>query len=106
MKPVVGFLLCILGMSVYGAPLKVAFVYVSPVGDAGWSHSHDLGRQYLEGKYGDKIQTQYVESVPEGRPARAVLAQLAKENDIIFSTSWGYMVPASRIAEQYPSVKF
>lgn len=106
MKPIVGVLLFTLSMLAQAVPLKVAFVYVSPVGDAGWSHSHDLGRQYLESKYGDKIQTHYVESVPEGRPARAVLAQLAKENDIIFSTSWGYMVPASRIAQEYPEVKF
>lgn len=87
-------------------PLKVAFVYVSPAGDAGWSHSHDLGRQYIEQQYGDKIQTKVVESVPEGRKARGVLANLAQEHDIIFSTSWGYMIPAQRTAEQFPDVKF
>ena len=87
-------------------PLKVAFVYVSPAGDAGWSYSHDLGRQYLESKYGDLIETKVVESVPEGRKARGVLANLAKDHDIIFSTSWGYMIPAQRTAEQFPNVKF
>ena len=96
----------IAGSSVFAVPLKVAFVYVSPAGDAGWSYSHDLGRQYLEQQFGDQIQTKVVESVPEGRQARNVLADLAKDHDIIFSTSWGYMIPAQRTAEQFPNVKF
>ena len=89
-----------------GAPLKVAFVYVSPVGDVGWSYSHDLGRQYLEEHSNGEVVTQFVESVPEGRKARETFVKLAQENDVIFATSWGYMVSMERVAEQYPNVKF
>lgn len=88
-------------------PLKVAFVYVSPVGDVGWTYSHDEGRRYLEQMYGANIETKIVESVPEGREAREVFERLAEEgNDIIFTTSWGYMVSSQRTASMYPNVKF
>ena len=90
----------------HAVPLKVAFVYVSPPGDAGWSYSHDLARQYLENTFGDSIQTKVIDSVPEGRKAREVIEDLAKDSDIVFTTSWGYMIPTQRIAEQYPNVKF
>jgi basic membrane lipoprotein Med (substrate-binding protein (PBP1-ABC) superfamily) len=90
----------------HAAPLKVAFVYVSPVGDVGWSFSHDLGRKYLEEHSNGEVVTQFVESVPEGRKARETFVKLAQENDVIFATSWGYMVSMERVAEQYPNVKF
>ena len=92
--------------AVQAKPLKVAFVYVSPVGDVGWSYSHDLGRKHLEQQFGSNIVTSIVESVPEGRNARKVLVKLAEENDVVFATSWGYMVSMERVAEQYPNVKF
>ena len=94
------------GVAVQAAPLKVAFVYVSPVGDVGWSYSHDLGRQHLEQTFGSTIQTEFVDSVPEGRKARATIVKLAQENDVVFATSWGYMVSMERVAEQFPNVHF
>jgi basic membrane lipoprotein Med (substrate-binding protein (PBP1-ABC) superfamily) len=93
-------------IAVQGAPLKVAFVYVSPVGDVGWTYSHDLGRQYAEEHLGDTVRTQFFESVPEGRKAREILRKLAQKNDVIFATSWGYMVSMEQVAKQYPDVKF
>jgi len=106
MKLILPIWLFLLSFSAAAEPLRVAFVYVSPVGDAGWSYSHDLGRQHLEQKFGDDVITSFVDSVPEGRKARKVLAQLAEENDIIFGTSWGYMVPMERVAAEFPNVKF
>jgi len=106
MKLILPICLFLLSFAATAEPLRVAFVYVGPVGDAGWSYSHDLGRQHLEQQFGDDVVTSYVESVPEGRKARKVLAELAEENDIIFATSWGYMVPMQRVAAQFPGVKF
>ncbi len=106
MKQFLALALLLTAWATQAAPIKVAFVYVGPVGNAGWSYSHDLGRQYIEKEFGGDIQTHFVESVPEGRKARGVLAELAKEYDIIFSTSWGYMIPAQRTADQFPEVKF
>ncbi|MCW2279194.1 BMP family ABC transporter substrate-binding protein [Heliophilum fasciatum] len=86
--------------------LKVAFVYVGPVGDAGWSHSHDQGRKYLE-KEMPNVETTYVESVPEGADAERVLTELAsKGNKIIFATSFGYMDPVIKVAQKFPDVVF
>lgn len=86
--------------------LKVAFIYVGPVGDAGWTTSHDLGRKYLESQLSN-VETKYIESVPEGADAERVLTQLAEEgNKIIFATSFGYMDPVIKVAKKYPDVIF
>ena len=88
-------------------PLKVGFVYVSPIGEAGWTYRHDVARKYLEAQFGDKIETTYVESVAEGADAERVITQLAKNgNDLIFTTSFGYMNPTLKVAKRFPKVKF
>jgi simple sugar transport system substrate-binding protein len=88
-------------------PLKAAWIYVGPVGDAGWSYAHDQGRKAVEKKFGNKIKTTYVESVPEGADAERVIRDLAAQgNKIIFATSFGYMEPMLRVAQEFPDVKF
>ncbi len=86
---------------------KVGFVYVGPVGDMGWSYQHDQGRQAIEKKFGDKVETTFVESVSEGPDAERVIEKLARTgNNIIFTTSFGYMNPTIKVAAKYPDVKF
>lgn len=88
-------------------PLKVGFIYVSPTGEAGWTYQHDLGRLAVEAKYGDDVETTFVESVPEGADAERVLMQLAKSgHDLIFTTSFGYMNPTLKVAKKFPNIKF
>ncbi len=88
-------------------PLKIGFVYVSPTGEAGWTYTHDVARKYLEEKFGDKIKTTFVESVAEGADSERVITQLAKSgNDLIFTTSFGYMNPTLKVAKRFPNVKF
>lgn len=88
-------------------PLKAAWVYVGPVGDAGWTYAHDLGRKAVEKKFGDKVKTTYVENVPEGADAERVIRDLAAQgNKIIFATSFGFMEPMLRVAQEFPNVKF
>ena len=88
-------------------PLKMAWVYVGPVGDGGWTFAHDLGRKEAMKKLGDKIQTSIVESVPEGADAERVIRDLAtKGNKIIFTTSFGYMEPTLKVAKAFPKVDF
>lgn len=94
-------------MPVAAAPLKVGFVYVSPVTDAGWTHQHDLGRKAVEAALGARVQTRYVENVPEGADAERVLRELAASgHQLIFTTSFGYMEPVLRVARDFPQVKF
>ncbi|MBY6082036.1 BMP family ABC transporter substrate-binding protein [Ruegeria arenilitoris] len=86
---------------------KVGFVYVGPVGDGGWTYEHDKGRQAVEKHFGDKVETVYVESVPEGPDAERVMTQMALEGaDLIFTTSFGYMDPTINVAKKFPDVKF
>ncbi|ABZ85224.1 membrane protein, bmp family [Heliomicrobium modesticaldum Ice1] len=89
-----------------GDKVKVAFVYVGPVGDAGWSYAHDQARKYLE-KEMPNVETSVVESVPEGADAERVLTELAtKGNKIIFATSFGYMDYVIKVAQKFPDVTF
>ena len=88
-------------------PLKAAWVYVGPVGEAGWTFAHDLGRKAVEAEYGDKIKTTFVEKVPEGPDAERVIRDLAQQgNKIIFATSFGYMEPMLKVAKDFPDIKF
>lgn len=87
--------------------VKVGFVYVSPTGDAGWTHSHDQARKYVESQLGDKVETTYVESVPEGADAERVIQNMASNgHNLIFTTSFGYMNPTLKVAKKFPDVKF
>ncbi|OWW20454.1 BMP family ABC transporter substrate-binding protein [Noviherbaspirillum denitrificans] len=89
------------------APLNVGFVYVSPIGEAGWTFQHDMGRKQMEQALGNKVKTRFVESVPEGADAERVIRDLAQQgNKLIFTTSFGYMNPTLKVAKQFPDVKF
>ena len=89
------------------APLKIAFAYVGPVGDGGWSFAHDNGRKALEKEYGDKIVTSFVESVPESADAERVLRDMASQgNKMVFGTTFGYMEPMLKVAADFPDVRF
>jgi len=87
--------------------LKVAFVYIGPPGDLGWTYEHDRGRKAAVEAFGDKVQTAYMENVPEGPDAARILRQYAQEGyDMIFATSFGYMDPMVEVAKEFPNVKF
>ena len=89
------------------APLKIAFAYVGPVGDGGWTFAHDNGRKALEKEFGDKIVTSFVENVPESADAERVIRDLAGQgNKLVFGTTFGYMEPMLKIAPDFKDVKF
>lgn len=89
-----------------GKKFKIGFIYVGPVGDHGWSYQHDVGRKAIEKAFGDKVETTFVESVPEGDSERSI-EQLARTgHDLIFTTSFGFMEPTVKVARKYPKVKF
>jgi len=88
-------------------PLKIAFAYVGPVGDAGWTFAHDLGRKEVEKEFGDKVKTSYVENVPEAADAERVIRQMVSEgNKLVFGTTFGYMDPMMKVAADEKGVKF
>ena len=93
--------------SAQAEPLKIAFTYIGPVGDGGWTFAHDNGRKAIEAAFGDKVVTTYVENVPESADAERVIRDLAKQgNTLIFGTTFGYMEPMRKVARDYPKVKF
>jgi len=87
--------------------VKACFVYVGPIGDGGWTFQHHQGAMAVQEKYGDKVEIQYQESVPEGADAERVLTQMALGGcNIIFTTSFGYMDATNAVAAKFPDVKF
>ena len=84
--------------------IRVAFVYIGPPGDGGYTFQHDQGRKYLEAQLGIKCDT--VENVPEGADAERVITDLAQNHDVVFTTSFGYMDPTLNVAKKFPKVKF
>jgi basic membrane protein A len=89
----------------FAKDMKVGFVYVSPVGDAGYSYAHDLGRQAVAGM--DGVKTSYVESVAEGPDSERVIQKMARSGyDVIFATSYGYMDPMLKVAKKFPDTVF
>jgi simple sugar transport system substrate-binding protein len=88
-------------------PMKIAFAYVGPVGDGGWTFAHDNARKALEKEFGDKIQTSFVENVPESADAERVIRDMATQgNKLIFGTTFGYMEPMLKVAADTKDVKF
>ncbi|MES2090153.1 MAG: BMP family ABC transporter substrate-binding protein [Pseudomonadota bacterium] len=88
-------------------PLKIAFAYVGPVGDAGWTYAHDQGRLAIEKEFGNKVKTSLVEKVPEGPDAERVIRDLVGQgNTLIFGTTFGYMEPMLKVAADSKAVKF
>jgi basic membrane protein A len=88
-------------------PLKVGFVYVTPVSDAGWVHQHEEGRKAVDAAFGARVKTTYVENVAEGPDAERVIRDLAASgHKLIFTPSFGYMEPTLKVAKDFPDVKF
>jgi basic membrane protein A and related proteins len=99
------------GASLFGASaaekLKVGFIYLGPVGDYGWTYQHDQARLAVVKEFGDKIETTYLENVPESADAERSIEQLVRAgNKLIFTTSFGYMDPTLKVAKKYPNVHF
>ncbi|RLQ88225.1 BMP family ABC transporter substrate-binding protein [Notoacmeibacter ruber] len=95
------------GASAQMDKVKACFIYVGPVGDFGWSYQHDQGRQQLEEQLGDKVETAFLESVPEGADAERAIERFARSGcNIIFTTSFGYMDATNAVAGRFPDVKF
>jgi simple sugar transport system substrate-binding protein len=107
MRPMLAAALLLFAACGQAEPLKVAFVYIGPVGDGGWTYQHDLGRKALEQALGDKVKTTYVDNVPETADAERIIRQLAAAgNEMIFTTSFGFMEPTLKVAKLFPKTHF
>jgi basic membrane lipoprotein Med (substrate-binding protein (PBP1-ABC) superfamily) len=111
----VAFLIAIIGFFVKtsvcaaeGAkPLKVAFLCVGSINDWGWNYAHNKGRLYLEAKMPKEVETTFAERIPESAEAERVLEKMvAQGNKLIFTTSYGYLEPALKVAARHPDVIF
>jgi len=92
--------------NVFADPVKAALIYIGPTGDHGWTYAHDQGANHLKDIMGDNVEITRIESVAENSDSARVITSLARKNDIIFTTSFGYMEPTIKVAAKYPDVKF
>lgn len=99
-------LTCLTGASA-AEPLKAGFVYIGPTGDHGWTYAHDVGRKQVEAQSGGKVQTTFVENVPETADAERVFRDMAqKGHKVVFATSFGYMNQMVKVAKAFPNTIF
>lgn len=91
-----------------GAPLVAAFLYPSPIGDAGWSHRHEQGRLAMQRALGARVRSFAVESVAEGPDAERVMRDAVANRGarLVVAASFGYLEPALRVAADHPEVRF
>ena len=88
-------------------PFRIAFIYIGPPGDLGWTFEHERGRQMLVEEFGDLIETTYIESVEEGPDSARVMRDFAQQGyDMIFATSFGYMDHMAEVAAEFPNIIF
>src|SRR6184192_2529416 len=89
------------------AAFKVAWIYVGPHDDHGWSQAHDQGRLYVQHALGSKVKTTFKELVPEGPQTCQVIESLVRDgNKIIFATSFGFQNCMVSEAKKYPDLFF
>ena len=87
------------------AAYKVAWIYVGPHNDGGWSQAHEDGRLYVQKMLGSKVQTTYKENIAVGAQFSQTVASLVAQGyKMIFATSYGYVNKA--FAAKYPNVLF
>lgn len=89
-----------------GEKLKVGFVYVGPVADYGYSFQHDESRKALQTALGDKVETSFLENVPEADSERSIESLARSGHGLVFTTSFGFMEPTLKVAKKFPKVKF
>jgi basic membrane protein A len=90
-----------------GEPIKVAFVYIGPTGDLGWTYAHDQGRLQLVQNI-PSAETSFIENVPENQAdaERAIRGFAEAGNNVIIATSFGYGPAVLSVAAQYPDIQF
>lgn len=87
--------------------LKVGFINVGPKNDGGWTEGHWTGAEALKAALGDRVEITFVEDIPEGQDAERAIEALARAgNELIFTTSFGFMDPTLKVAGKFPDVKF
>jgi basic membrane protein A and related proteins len=98
----------LLGRAAFAADkVKIGFVFLGPIGDYGWTWAHNKGRLAVDEALGDKVETVYVENVPEDASAIPVIRDLAQQGcKLIFTTSYGYMDQTIEVAKEFPDVMF
>lgn len=99
--------LCLTVSAAMAEPLKVGFLHENPVGQGGWTLSHELAREKLNEHYGDKVDTSAIDGIAPGVDAERILTKYARGGtDLIFATSFGFLNPTQKVSKRYKKTTF
>lgn len=89
-----------------GTPvLKICFIHDRSVENSAWTYSHELGKEYVQDVFGDKIEVSCIEHVADSEADDAFESAIADGNKVIFATSPKLCVAAVKAAIEHPEVK-
>ncbi|MCB9647639.1 MAG: BMP family ABC transporter substrate-binding protein [Deltaproteobacteria bacterium] len=86
-------------------PLKVGLLYVGPVGDHGWTLTHERGRQYFTSEISGTT-SEFVPSVDQAAAPAKIDELIANGNNVVIGTSFDFLVPFLSRAPNNPDVNF
>ena len=93
--------------SAFSEPLKIGFLHENPVGQGGWTLSHEIARKKIDAHFGDLIETSAIDGIAPGVDAERILTKYARSGtDLIFATSFGFLNPTKKVAQRYKNVLF
>jgi basic membrane protein A and related proteins len=85
--------------------LDIGFLYVGPVGDHGWSRTHDVGRMELEASV-EGVTTHFAPSVAPSDAAARIDEFVARGDEVIVGTSFDFLVAIREASLRYPDTQF
>jgi basic membrane protein A len=85
--------------------VTAAWLYISEIGDLGWSWAHNEGRKAVEEEF-DWVTTTYTEAVPPSDSKRVLEQYASGDADVIFGTTFGYQDPMFNVAKEHPDTIF
>lgn len=86
---------------------KVGFIFLGPIGDLGWTWTHNQGRLALQKQTG--VQTVAVENIPEADKARirSTIDRLVERGyNVIVGNAFGYSDAFADAAKAHPDIVF
>ena len=84
----------------------IAFAYVGPISDEGWTWTHDQGRLAVEKAFPGKVKTAFIENMPFSDEASRVLEQFVADGAKMIVINSEYADFVTKVADRHPDVIF
>jgi basic membrane protein A and related proteins len=86
-------------------PFIIGYVIPNPIGEVGWDHELDRGRQAIVDHFGNKVDMRAVNSVGEGPDSTRVMNKMVSDGvQMLILGSFGHMNDGLKIAKSHPKL--